>query len=144
MTLHCNGAIARNKDLYNVWQTMMRRCYDPNRPKYKIYGARGIKVDPIWHNANTFLDWAEAHGWRKGLQIDRIDNNGDYSPENCRIVTPKQNSRNRRNTVWLTINGEKKSVAEWCETIQVSAFTIYWWVREKGIDYAEKRIQEII
>ena len=77
------------------------------------------------------------------MQLDRKDNNKGYSPDNCRFVTPKVNSRNKRNTKLLTINGETKSVAEWCENISISPFTVYWWIREKGKDYAEQRLSEI-
>ena len=138
-----HGACARNEKLYNTWATMIHRCEDKKRIKYPSYGGRGIKICEAWHDPNAFMDWAEANGYKDGLQIDRIDNNGDYSPDNCRWVTPKQNSRNRRNTVYLTVNGKTKSVAEWCETIKVSAFTVYWWVREKGKEYAERRLSEI-
>lgn len=59
------------------------------------------------------------------------------------LTTPKTNSRNRRNTKFLTLNGQTKCVAEWCETINVSPYTIYWWIREKGVEYAEQRLSEI-
>ena len=74
---------------------------------------------------------------------DRIDNNKGYSPDSCRFVTPKENSRNRRNTKFLTINGEKKCVAEWCEIIKVSPYIVYHWIRTKGAEYAEQRLSEI-
>lgn len=139
-----HGANYRNKQLYSVWRTMLHRCEDEKREKYKDYGEMGITVCQEWHDPNLFIDWAESHGYKNGLQLDRIDNDGCYSPENCRWVTPKQNSRNRRNTKYLTINGETKCVAEWCETISISEFTIYWWIREKGREYAEKRVSEAI
>ena len=129
--------------LYNTWKTMIHRCENKKRIKYPMYGGRGISVCEEWHDFNTFVFWALLNGYQEGLQIDRIDNNGNYCPNNCRWVTPKQNSRNRRNTVYLTVNGKTKSVAEWCETIKVSAFTVYWWVRDKGREYAEKRLSEI-
>ena len=133
----------QNKRLYGIWKTMIHRCEDKKREKYPAYGGRGIKVCDEWHDVTNFVFWAMFNGYKDGLQIDRIDNNGNYCPENCRWVTAKQNTRNRRNTVYLTINSETKSVAEWCETIKVSAFTVYWWVREKGKEYAERRLSEI-
>ena len=74
---------------------------------------------------------------------DLIDNNKGYSPDNCRFITPAENSRNRRNTKFLTVQGVTKCVAEWCREKNVSQFTVYWWIREKGIKYAEQRLSEI-
>lgn len=82
-------------------------------------------------------------GIKKGLQLDRKDNSKGYSPDICRFVSPKTNSRNRRNTKHLTVNGETKCVAEWCESIPISPFTVYWWIRERGKEYAEQRLSEI-
>lgn len=138
-----HGAYARNHVLYGTWATMIHRCEDSKRANYRDYGGRGIKVCKEWHNPNTFIDWAESNGYAPGLQLDRINNNGDYCPNNCRWVTPKENSRNRRNTVFLTIHGETKCVAEWCELYDVSPYTVYWWIKKKGKEYAERRITGI-
>lgn len=130
--------------LFLVWETMRSRCNNPNRGKYKDYGARGISVCEEWQNsASSFCEWALSNGYSEGLQIDRIDNDKGYSPDNCRWVTPKQNSRNRRNNVFLTIAGVTKSVAEWCEIKAVNQYTVYWWVKTKGKEYAEQRLSEI-
>ena len=75
------------------------------------------------------------------MQLDRKDNNGNYCPENCHFVTPKENSRNRRNTKFLVIENNKKCVAEWSEITGISQYTIYWWIKKKGIEYAENRIK---
>lgn len=139
-----HGFSADYPKLYIVWETMKNRCENPNRKKYKDYGGRGIKVCEEWHDAEIFCKWALANGYAEGLQLDRIDNDGNYCPENCRWVTPKENNRNRRNTKYLTIGGITKCVAEWCETIDISEFTIYWWIRKKGREYAEQRIEEKI
>lgn len=138
-----HGACCRNRRLYSVWSTMIHRCEDPKREKYKDYGKRGISVCEEWHDPNTFMDWAFENGYSDGLQIDRVNNDGNYCPDNCRWVTPKTNSRNRRNTVFLSVQGETKSVAEWCEIKPISPYTVYWWVREKGKTYAEQRLSEI-
>jgi len=81
---------------YNLKQ----RCYNPNNPSYKNYGARGITICDEWLNdSNAFFDWALEKGYRKELTIDRIDNYKGYSPENCRWTTYAVNSRNRRDNV---------------------------------------------
>lgn len=138
-----HGICGKYPKLYNVWITMIHRCEDAKREKYKDYGGRGITVCKEWKDPVKFATWAFSNGYSDGLQIDRINNNGGYCPDNCRWVTPKENSRNRRNTVLLSVNGKTRSVAEWCEIIRVSPYTVYWWVREKGKQYAEQRISEI-
>ena len=82
--------------LYGVWQNMKNRCYNSNVPAYKDYGAIGIDVCDSWRNDfQPFFDWAKENNWEKGLEIDRIDNDKGYSPENCRIVTRKVNLANK-------------------------------------------------
>lgn len=94
--------------LYNVFKSMHNRCEDPKNQAYERYGGRGITVCEEWSldNFENYMSWAFANGWQKGLEIDRIDNNKGYSPDNCRIVTPKENSRNRRSNRYVTVNGE--------------------------------------
>jgi len=82
--------------LYTTWQRMKRRCYYKGDNRYYTYGERGITVCKQWRdNFLHFYNWALNNGWEEGLQIDRKDNNKNYAPENCRFVTPKQNSNNR-------------------------------------------------
>jgi hypothetical protein len=138
-----HGACCDHPDLYGVWRSMKSRCENPNREKFKSYGKRGISVCAEWHDSWNFVKWALLNGYQKGLQLDRIDNDKGYSPENCRWATPKQNSRNRRNTKFLTVNGTRKCISEWSEVAGISPYTIYYWVREKGATYAEQRLSEI-
>lgn len=83
---------------YNSWQGMKARCLNKNHPKYKRYGGRGIKIYDGWMDIKGFSKWALENGWKEGLTIDRIDNDGDYCPENCIWVSVSENSRKKRTT----------------------------------------------
>ena len=85
--------------LTNVLRQMKARCYNPNNPRYKRYGGRGIQICDEWKNdTSAFIGWALSHGYEHGLTIDRIDNDADYCPKNCRWITRNENSSkgNRR------------------------------------------------
>lgn len=130
------------RSLYPRWNSMMMRCYNPHRKKYPSYGGRGIKVCDAWHNIRAFADWCRTSGYKPLLQLDRIDNNGDYCPENCRWVSARQNCQNCRRTRFLTIAGDKKAASEWARISGISSYTIYWWMNTKGDAYAVSRIIE--
>lgn len=86
--------------LYIVWSGMKQRCVNPKHIHYNIYGGRGITVCKEWsEDFGVFEAWAINSGWKPGLEIDRIDNEKGYFPENCRIVTHAENVRNKRNSV---------------------------------------------
>lgn len=82
--------------IYKVWLGIVTRCTNEKNFAFKKYGARGIGICKEWlDDCFLFIDWAKSNGYRKGLQIDRIDNSKGYSPDNCRFVTPLVNSRNK-------------------------------------------------
>src|SRR5262252_4166073 len=82
--------------LYQMWSKMRQRCTNPKDEKYSLYGARGIMVHPTWDDFATFLAWAQANGYQQGLSIERVDNTGNYEPDNCIWTTQKVQQRNRR------------------------------------------------
>ena len=108
---------------YKCWVNMMRRCYYPDKHHKKYY--KNIKVCDEWKNSKNFCDWAEQNGYKTGLTLDRIDVFSDYSPENCRFVTMKEQLKhNRRNLSYLTINGITKTITEWARENGIRENTI--------------------
>jgi hypothetical protein len=99
---------------YQSWIGMINRCTDSTHKQYKDYGGRGITVIALW--MESFPAFLEDMGERpKGCSIDRIDCNGNYSPENCRWAPLKQQARNTRRNKFLEFNGESRTVSEWAE-----------------------------
>lgn len=107
----------KTKDpLYQVWRGMKDRCLNPNSKERKYYGGRGIEICDQWKDDfQAFYDWSINNGYAKGLSIDRIDNNGNYSPDNCRWATRSMQARNKRDTVIVNVCGITKPLAEWSE-----------------------------
>lgn len=107
--------------LYNIWLNMKNRCYNKNHQSYSNYGGRGIAVCDEWCNDfQAFYDWSMLHRYNDTLTIDRIDNDGNYSPSNCRWVTIKQQANNRRTNVYLTYNGKTRTMKEWADELGVN------------------------
>jgi len=102
--------------LYGTWRSMRERCRSPNHFAYHRYGGRGIKVCERWNDFDAFLGDVEPT-WRPGLTLDRIDNDGDYTPENVRWRTPKEQSANKAFNRRITFRGETLTLAQWAERL---------------------------
>ncbi len=108
----------RNTRTYKIWKNMRYRCNNPRFIKYAYYGGRGIKVCSRWDSFENFLkDMGECPD---GLSIERIDPNGDYSPENCRWATLLEQHNNTRSNRFLTFQGKTQTMAQWCRELGVS------------------------
>lgn len=118
--------------LYRVYYAMKQRCYDVNSNEYHNYGARGINICKEWlDDYNLFKEWCLNNGYRKGLQIDRIDNNKNYCPSNCRFVTPMENSNNKRTCVYIKHNGEVHTINQWSRILGINKNTFWRYIRVK-------------
>ena len=124
-----------NSNLYDTWINIKQRCYNPKHPNYKDYGNRGIKMCNLWRdNYILFRDWSIQNGYKKGLTIDRINNNGNYEPNNCRWTTMKQQTINRRNTIYALYENKKIPLRELADILNISYKKLYSKVRYKTID----------
>ena len=102
--------------LKSKYKDMLKRTglgRTPSKKDIKNYISRGITVCEEWRTFKNFYEWAISHGWDYGLQLDRIDNNGNYCPENCRFVTSEINNLNRRNNIFIDVNGESVLAKEY-------------------------------
>lgn len=119
--------------LYRVWADMKSRCNNPNHNEFHNYGARGIEVCKAWAVFGTFEAWAITNGYTKGLEIDRIDNNLNYTPSNCRWVTRVVNCNNQRKTIIIDWEGEKISLSDLCRSLGLSRTRVYQRLKRDGM-----------
>lgn len=118
--------------LYRIWSHVKGRCNNKTDFAYPDYGGRGITVCPEWRDSfEAFRDWALANGYRDDLTLDRENNDGPYSPENCRWATDTQQANNMRSNKLYTVNGVTKTQREWEITIGVYRGKL-WKIRAKG------------
>lgn len=126
-----------NTRLYKIWTDIKKRCYRKTFWAYDRYGGRGISLCKEWHDYPTFRDWCLANGYADNLTIDRIDNDGNYEPSNCRWVDRKAQANNKCNVRRITYNGETKTIAEWAEALGINYTTLYNRIFNYNIPLAE-------
>jgi len=117
----CSDSKGKHKEkwrLYRVWANMLNRCRNPKSAMYHRYGKRGVKVCKRWHKFENFLNdnsdsYTLAYSkWGKKTQIDRINNDGNYTPSNCRWVSRTENSNNKSTNVFIVYKNKKYTIAE--------------------------------
>ena len=112
--------------IYNIYGLMVSRCYNPSNQAYKDYGGRGIKICQEWlDDRSKFYDWSLANGYKSEYSIDRIDNNKDYCPENCRWTDIYTQANNKRNSLKIFYKGKEQTLKEWCDELELPYKTIH-------------------
>lgn len=112
--------------LYHILKGMKDRCYRTNYKYYKHYGGRGIRVCNEWlDDFMNFYNWAMNNGYRDNLSIDRIDNDENYSPDNCRWVDQKTQNNNKRDCVYLKYDGKTQTITQWADELKLNRSTMY-------------------
>ena len=133
-----------NTKLFNVWASMKQRCLDKNHKNYKDYGGRGIKICDEWLNDfKTFYEWAMSNGYKEELSIDRIDNNGNYEPSNCRWADLITQANNKRNSRIITYKGKTDTLPNWARKYNIHPTTLAFrlkngWSVERALNLRPK------
>lgn len=136
--VHTTHNLCRTR-VYEIYIGMLRRCYNTNREFYYRYGGRGISVCEEWRNDfKAFYDWAMNNGYEEHLTIDRINNDGNYEPNNCRWITRGEQTSNMSRNKFFTYNGETKIISEWARILGIPQTTLYRRIKQN------RPIQEII
>lgn len=143
--VHMNFKHGGKKErLYGVWCAIRSRCNNPNNKEYNRYGGRGIKCCDSWKEYMSFREWAISNGYKEGLTIDRIDNDGNYCPENCRWVTRTQQMQNTSLNVLVEHNSKTQTMSEWAKELGLNykrfhrALRQYKLSFEKAVEYAKQ------
>ena len=134
-----------NIRIQHIFNSMKQRCYNKNNKSYKWYGAKGIKICKEWmDNPKCFEDWSVTNGYSDDLTIDRIDEDKDYSPDNCRWVTVADNTKYKSTTRTIQVGGISKTGREWAYFLGLGTNVINTYIRKYGIDNTAKFITEYI
>lgn len=111
--------------IHNIWKGMKERCYNPNHEQYKDYGGRGILICDEWKDDFLlFYNWAINNDYQNNLTIDRIDNNGNYEPNNCKWSTRKEQGNNQRTNHLLTYNNKTQTISQWADEVGLNNHTL--------------------
>ena len=122
--------------LYRIWKQMRIRCRCVTNPTYRFYGARGITICPEWDDFAVFREWALSHGYTDSMTIDRIDEDGDYCPENCRWISNRENCKYKRTTKEYSYGGKTMTHGDWARFIGISPSTLTQRIQRHGLEFA--------
>jgi len=130
-----------NTRLYHIWSTMKRRCNSVTNNMYYMYGAAGIRVCDEWNDFVPFFSWAISNGYQENLSIDRINNAGDYCPENCRWANAHEQSANRRNANAI-IGVSRYSKSKWIAYITIKGKVLKKYFSNFGDAVSQRKFWE--
>lgn len=123
------------KRLYKIWLNMKQRCYDKNTINYKYYGDRGITIYEEWLNKENgfinFYNWATQNGYKEGLSIDRINNDGNYEPDNCKWSSIQEQQQHKRTTNYLTYHGKTQNLMQWSKELNIPYSSLLYRYKQK-------------
>ena len=128
--------------IYRTWASMKNRCCNPNTQYFKNYGGRGINVCKEWMESfESFRNWAYTNGYSDDLTIERIDNNGNYCPENCTWIPLSEQAKNRRNGYSITYKNKTQNLKSWCDELNLDYKMIHNRIYKLNWSF-ERAIQE--
>ncbi|WP_143565377.1 hypothetical protein [Sporosarcina sp. P34] len=119
-----SGGAGNATRLYRVWLHMRGRCLNEKNESYEYYGKRGISICEEWSDYEAFHNWSMKNGYEDHLTIERIDNDGNYNPENCRWATRKEQARNTRSNPLIIFEGKTQTMPEWAEQLGIEYNTL--------------------
>jgi hypothetical protein len=125
-----HGMSKAKSKLYYIWSTMRKRCNGENSKQFADYGGRGIYISEEWNDFTKFQEWSHHNGYQEGLTLDRINNDGPYSPENCRWVDMVVQSNNTRRNVRATIRGVTRTISEHSKIYNIKQATMSYRYRQ--------------
>lgn len=129
---HGHALSGKESGTYASWSNMRYRVLNPNHPQHSDYGARGIKICARWDRFENFLfDMGERP---KGTSLDRIDNDGNYEPGNCRWATSEERANNTRWNVFIEWRGERRSISQWAKKLGMSINVLHYRIRRLGMN----------
>ena len=143
-----HGNYIKDKRLRKIFYGIMDRCYNPKDRDYRWYGSKGIKIYQEWiDNPKSFEEWAIANGYENGLTIDRIEEDKDYCPDNCRWITREDNAKYKSTTALLAVDDMVYTGREWADVLLLGTNTINKMLRkypkEKVVEFIRRRLKDM-
>lgn len=134
-----------NDKIRDIFRGMKQRCYNKNNKNYKWYGAKGIKICDEWlNNPKSFEDWALINGYSDGMTVDRIKENKNYCPDNCKWVTNVDNAKYKSTTSLIDVDGEIHTGRDWSMLLGLGVNLINTYIRKYGYDNTSNFIKKYI